>query len=180
MTALVKVNDILDDTPTGVQPLKPSGEATNIVEMPSKETRPQDIVLNLYLRGSSLKSIAEVLGGEEKGWNEDKVQVIAESEWMSNRLQEISAASQQDEVAVEKLIAAHSFRAVIKLGKLMNSGSETIALRSCQTILSAAVALQTSKKTENKAPLKGDDAASRLAALDAEIDRLLSVRKKSA
>lgn len=124
------------------QPLTSSNAPINVEVFPSSEqdSRPQDIILRMYLRGTSPTEIASVLGGREKGWDSAKVMKVAETEWMQKRLTEIADRGEEEEMSVQNLFVSQSFRAVARLGQLVSSKNENTALGACRTILEYSVA----------------------------------------
>jgi len=144
--------------------------ASNIETFPTPTARPQDIILNLYLEGKSPKEIVRILGAS---WTETKVLAIAQSEWMQKRLQEVGENGDVSNESINKLLVGHSFQAAVRVGQLIQSKNENVALAACRLVFNVAVTPSRKLPEERERPLTEEEVKAR----SAQIDRKLAESK---
>lgn len=169
MSAIPRFRKITEDDllPGASQPLTALGDEDNVVEFSkSSAPRAQDIILNLYLKGNSPQDIAATLGGT---WTETKVLGVAESEWMHKRLDEVAISGDATNESINQLLAGHSFRAVVKLGKLIDSKHDQVSLSAIRLILEMSVIPTRKLPTVAEKPLSEDEVRYRSAAIDRQL-----------
>lgn len=141
---------------------------SNVTDMPMPKGRVQDIVLNLLLKGNTLKEIAEVTGQSE-----DAVTKIIRSDWAAKQLNSRAAEIGSDDGNLRALIRVYTVGAIIQLDKFTRSTDEKVAVAACKTFLEWGLSKPNPKdKTAGKATaLDPDNLKAELDSVEAEINR---------
>ena len=106
-------------------------QADNLISFHDGRLRPQDIILNMLSQGASLADIAVFIKMPE-----EHVEKIASSQWMEEELRKlVDSRPESDLTTIKAVMKSQAFQAVIKLGKLLNSTSDSISLQAAKTIL---------------------------------------------
>lgn len=103
----------------------------SVISFNDGRLRPQDVILNMLAQGAALSDIANFLNMPEA-----HVEKIASSQWMEEELKKlVDSRPESDLTTIKSVMKSQAFQAVIKLGKLLNSTSDSISLQAAKTIL---------------------------------------------